>query len=71
MSTTNLDHESDEECVDAEAFLGSDADEPEIVDEGKVFTEKRTCPVCGRDWEYTFDMVGLWNPREEEYEWEA
>jgi hypothetical protein len=69
-ATETETHDTEDQCIEAEAFLGDEADEPELIDDGQAFTEKRTCPVCGREWEYVFDMVGLWNPREKEYEWE-
>lgn len=48
-------HATREECVAEGAF----------VDE--VHSVRVRCPVCGREFEHVYDLVGLWNPDEAEY----
>lgn len=65
------DCDSDEECIEKEAFFSDAAEEPEIEPNGVGMTEVYTCPHCGREWEAVHDYVGLWNPREDTYEYRA
>lgn len=59
-----MTHETDEECLEAEAFLTTRG---EFTDDGRTITQTLECPTCGREWHIVYEMIGTWNPRDGEY----
>lgn len=57
-----------DECLKEEEFIGNIVEERDV---GQHKEEVVECPTCGRTYEFVFSMDGLWNPRQERYEWEA
>lgn len=61
MSTET--HATREECIEAGAFREHVVDE--TTDE--VHSVRVRCPVCGREFEYVYDLVGLWDSEGREF----
>lgn len=62
-----ITHDDREECASDEHFTGTEIDSGLGDDGGDV---KVYCPVCGRTYDYVYELVGLWDPEDSEYVYE-
>jgi len=68
VTTDGRTHETREACVDAELWLTEEPPTKEVTT-AHGYHVHHQCPVCGREYSYSYTLVGLWSEDDEEYVW--